>query len=545
MADARSGKSTEAPGVEECPLLGNALLWRPILVLRALSFGALFACFRPVTLFGGSFKMADSKFNLLSFSGRFRIMHLTWFAFFISFFVWFNHAPLMAAMRDALDLTDQQVKALLILNVALTIPARVIVGMLVDRFGPRIMYSLLLGISSIFCFGFAVANTYEQMAIMRFLLGFVGAGFVIGIRMISEWFPAKQVGVAEGVYGGWGNFGSAAAAMTLPTLALMFGGEDGWRYAIAATGVVALAYSFIYYFSVSNTPKGSTYFKPKRNGAMEVTSKGDFVLYLIMNIPMYAVLAVLTWKLGPGNLEMLSGSVVTMIYATLVVIYMVQTLRIYQINKHIFDKPVPEIERYKFKQVAVLDLAYMVTFGSELAVVSMLPLFFQDTFELSIVAAGLLASGYAFMNLVARPSGGLISDKFGRKRALIVLLIGLIAGYALMSMIDSSWPLILAVVVTMVCSFFVQSGEGAVFAMVPLVKRRLTGQVAGMAGAYGNVGAVTFLTVLSFVTPQIFFLVIAGAALVALAAVTFFLEEPSGHMHEVLPDGTVQMIEVT
>jgi NNP family nitrate/nitrite transporter-like MFS transporter len=91
----------------------------------------------------------------------------------------------------------------------------------------------------------------------------------------------------------------------------------------------------------------------------------------------------------------------------------------------------------------------------------------------------------------------------------------------------------------------VQSGEGAVFAMVPLVKRRLTGQVAGMTGAYGNVGAVSFLTVLSFVAPQVFFLVIAAAAIVTLTAVALFLEEPEGHMTEVLPDGTVEIIEVT
>ena len=53
-------------------------------------------------------------------------------------------------------------------------------------------------------------------------------------------------------------------------------------------------------------------------------------------------------------------------------------------------------ERYKFKQVAALDWAYFVTFGSELAVVSMLPLFFMETFELDAIKAGLLASGFAF-----------------------------------------------------------------------------------------------------------------------------------------------------
>jgi NNP family nitrate/nitrite transporter-like MFS transporter len=66
-----------------------------------------------------------------------------------------------------------------------------------------------------------------------------------------------------------------------------------------------------------------------------------------------------------------------------------------------------------------------------------------------------------------------------------------------------------------------------------------------MAGAYGNVGAVSFLTVFSFVVPQIFFLTIAIAAVVAIVAVVLFLEEPEGQMAEVLPDGTVQLIDVT
>ncbi|MCK5480876.1 MAG: NarK family nitrate/nitrite MFS transporter [Gammaproteobacteria bacterium] len=489
--------------------------------------------------------MSASGLNLFSFSGKNRILHLTWFAFFLSFLVWFNHAPLLFSLRETFGLTDQQIKTLLILNVALTIPARIIVGMLVDALGPKRMFSLLLFVSSILCFGFAMAETYERLALMRFLLGFSGAGFVIGIRLISEWFPARQLGIAEGIYGGWGNFGSAAAAITLPSLALLFGGDDGWRYAVGFTGALALIYSVIFFFSVSDTPKGSTYFKPKKNGAMEVTSKGDFFLYLLMNIPMYAALAVLAWKLGPSNTGMLSAGFVNITYALLAGLYLFQAVRIYQINKHVFTSIVPEIDRYSFKQVAVLDLAYMVTFGSELAVVSMLPLYFKDTFDLSIVTAGLLGSFFGTMCLVARPGGGWLSDKLGRKTTLVVVLAGLVAGYLLMSFIDSDWPVALAVLVTVFCALFVHFGTGAVFAVVPLVKRRLTGQIAGMAGAYGNVGGVTFLTVLSFVSPMIFFMVIAGSALITLVVVAFFLEEPEGHMAEVLPDGTVQMIEVT
>ena len=489
--------------------------------------------------------MSDSKLNLLSFSGKTRILHLTWFAFFLTFLVWFNHAPLLIAIKDSMGLSDQQIKTLLILNVALTIPARIIVGMLVDAIGPRRMFSVLLFVSSVLCFGFALADSYEQLALMRFLLGFSGAGFVIGIRLISEWFPAKQLGVTEGIYGGWGNFGSAAAAITLPSLALLFGGDDGWRYAVGVTGVLTLLYSAVFYFSVSDTPKGSTYFKPKKNGAMEVTSKGDFFLYLVMNIPMYAALAVLAWKLGPGNTAMLSAGFVNAVYAVLASLYLFQTVRIYQVNKHVFYTQTPEIDRYSFKQVAVLNLAYMVTFGSELAVISMLPLFFMDTFDLSIVTAGLLGSSFGIMCVMARPGGGWLSDKLGRRTTLLVVLAGLVAGYLLMSRIDSSWPVALAVLATVICALFVHFGTGAVFAVVPLVKRRLTGQIAGMTGAYGNVGGVVFLTVLSFVSPMVFFLVIAGASLVTLLVVALFLEEPQGHMAEVLPDGTVQMIKVT
>ncbi len=491
--------------------------------------------------------MTESKLNLFSFTGKTKILHLTWLAFFISFFVWFNHAPLLIVIKESLGLTSQQIKTLLILNVALTIPARIIIGMLVDKFGPKKTYATLLSLGSIPCFMFALAESFEQLALARFLLGFVGAGFVIGIRMMGEWFPAKQVGVAEGIYGGWGNFGSAAAAMSLPTIALLFGGDEGWRYAIGLTGVIALIYSVIYFFSVTDTPKGSTYFKPKRIGAMEVTSKGDLYFYILMSIPMYATLSLLTWKLSPAGVNLLDSGTAIIIYIGIASLFVFNVYKIFHINNEHLKQPIAKIHRYKFKQVAILDLAYMVTFGSELAVVSMLPLFFYNTFHethgVTAVMAGLLASGFAFMNLIARPGGGLISDKYGRKKSLTIFLIGLVIGYFIMSQIESSWSLFLAVAVTMMCSFFVQAGEGAVFAMVPLIKRRMTGQIAGMVGAYGNVGAVLFLTVLSFVSPQIFFLTIASAALFVLVAVQF-IEEPQGHMAEVLPDGTVEMIEV-
>jgi NNP family nitrate/nitrite transporter-like MFS transporter len=451
----------------------------------------------------------------------------------------------MAAIRSSLHLTDQQVSALLILNVALTIPARIVVGMLVDKIGPRLMYASLLAISGGLCIFFGLAKSFETLALARFLLAFVGAGFVVGIRMIGEWFPAKQTGLAQGVYAGFGNFGSAAAAVTLPSVALAVGGPDGWRWAIILTGVIAIVYGAIYYFTVSDTPKGSTYFKPKKTGSMEVTSRGDFVLYALLQAPLTLALALLAWKLGPLGLKLLSAAVTNAAYAGLAAMYVYQLYDMWRINASVMrGEVVPELHRYKFRQVAALSLAYFITFGSELAVVSVLPLLFKDTFGLSLAVAGFVGASFGSTTFFARPAGGWLSDRFGRRPVMLVAMAGTAVGYFAMSYMGAATGLVFAVLATFCCSLFVNGGNGAVYAVLPLIKRRLTGQIAGIVGAFGNVGGVVFLTLYSFVAPRDFFLVCAASAALGLVLIYLFVDEPKGQIAEIMPDGSVTMIDV-
>jgi NNP family nitrate/nitrite transporter-like MFS transporter len=457
------------------------------------------------------------------YKGNKKILFLTTFAFFLTFVVWFNMAPFTTTIMKTLGLSKEEVGILMSFNVALTIPARIIIGMLVDRFGPRKVYSALLIIMSIPCFFFAFGNTFWQLFISRLFLGVIGAGFVIGIRMVSEWFPKKHIGLAEGIYGGWGNFGSAAAAFSLPLIALWIGGENGWRYAILLTGAASLIFGFVYFFAVQDTPNGKMYKRSKRGGTLEVTSPKDMFGLMIMTFPVYGILGVLTWKLAVAS--MISSKLAAIIYAILAVLYLVNVTKIWTDNKEIFDKDLPDREKYSFRQVAILDFAYLITFGSELAVVSMLPMFYQATFKLTVVQAGMIGSSFAFMNLVARPCGGLLSDRIGRKKTLMVVILCLSISYLGMSMITSKWPILFALLLTVCCSVFVQAGAGAVFSFVPLIKKEITGQVSGMVGAFGNIGGVAFLTILSFVSPSLFFRVIGITALACFAA-AFFLHEP-------------------
>lgn len=475
--------------------------------------------------------------GILSFSGRYRILHLTWFAFFLSFVVWFNFAPFATAVQTELGLEPAQIRTLAICNVALTVPARIIVGMVLDRLGPRITYSCLLVYAAIPSIAFALSQNFTQLVISRLALSIVGCGFVIGIRMVAEWFNSKEIGLAEGIYGGWGNFGSAASAFTLPTIAAVTAGltasQLNWRLAIALTGIIAALYGVFYFFNVQDTPPGKVYQRPESSAGLEVTSKRDFWFLLFMNIPLVGILGVIAWRLQVVGLY--GAGTMYLIWAALVALYLFQAFNIYKANRKLITgaKRYPAADRYQFSQVALLELAYIASFGSELAVVSMLPAFFENTFGLTAALAGGIAGTYAFMNLVARPGGGFLSDKIGsRKWTLAVTLAGTGIGYLIFSSLgEIALPLI--VIMTMCASFFVMATEGATYAIVPLVKHRVTGQIAGNVGAYGNVGAVAYLTIYSLLPEggggdRAFFQMLGVVALIVASLCAFFLKEPTG-----------------
>lgn len=476
------------------------------------------------------------------------ILHFSWIAFCLTFVMWFSLPHIKADLMQAFDMTPEKFKALLILNVAMTIPARVVIGMLTDKFGPRYVFGTLLMLAGVASAIFAMAQTYEQLALIRFLMGFIGAGFVIGTRLVGEWYTAREVGLATGIYGGWGNVGSSVAGWVVPALILYVfsGSEDGWRYAIMTVGAIAALYGIVFMKFVRNTPKGSAYFKPKKATGLEVTSRKDFYFLIAMNLPMVLCLGVLAWKLSLPDVALLSTNTVYVSWVVLAALFAYQTYQIYQVNKDMLANGVDELQRYEFKQVGILSYNYLVAFGSELAIASMLTSFLLFNSEgLTVMEASRYYATFTGLNLIARPMGGYLSDKYGRRNMLVILGFGMLASFVGMSLVSTSWSFSGIIGMVMVCSMFVHCSTGAVYAVVPLVKRRLSGQISGMVGAYGNVGSVIFLTAYSMVdTASTFFLIMAGAA--AIGAIwSLFLDEPKGQMVEVLDDGTVQLIDVT
>lgn len=507
--------------------------------------------------------------RLLDFSQeRIRVLHFTWIAFFMTFYVWFNLAPLSTTMRESSDwLTKEHIKVLLIANVALTIPARIVVGALIDRFGARIVFVWLMITMSIPAIVFAFVDSFGQMLISRLALSSVGAGFVIGIKMVAQWFPPKYIGRTEGFYAGWGNFGSAWAAMTLPWIAITVCknwfdlGDDAWRWAMAVNGLVLGIYGVMYYFLVRDVPDGRQLTKTKKAEPMLVSSYFDLVQYLIWSIPLVGALGVLAWRISNVEVDgktVIGDGTLYAIYAVLTLVYVGHVVRTLQVNLPYLKAGVPDDEKYHFGSVAALNSTYFANFGAELAVVSMLPEFFETVFApltnsdggpiVTATVAGFVAASFAFVNLVARPLGGFLSDKLpNRRMTMLGYILGIVVGFILMGFITKWTPgvdedglrnlapsfggvgwLVVAVIFTVFCSIFVQGAEGATFAIIPMVNKRMTGQVAGMAGAYGNVGAVVYLVIFSLVDARTFFFILAGGAAVSFIMTLLLLEEPEG-----------------
>ncbi|MDA0353305.1 MAG: MFS transporter [Chloroflexi bacterium] len=363
-----------------------------------------------------------------------RTFHITWFAFFLAFFGWFGIAPLMAVVREDLELTKTQVGNTVIASVAVTVIARLFIGWLSDRIGPRRAYTWLLILGAFPVMGIGLAQNYETFVLFRLAIGVIGASFVITQYHTSVMFAPNVVGTANATTAGWGNLGGGVTQMVMPfvlSLLVLFGLNEavGWRFAMVVPGIALFAMGIVYYKYTQDTPDGD--FKDLRaRGLLPPASatKGSF------------------WAAARDY------------------------------------------------RVWALFVIYGACFGIELTINNVAALYYHDRFELSVGVAGLIAGLFGLMNLFARSLGGIFGDRAGarfglRGRVIFLGVVLALEGVALL-VFSQMAALALAIPAMIVFSIFVQMSEGATFSVVPFVNPKALGSVAGIVGAGGNAGAV-------------------------------------------------------
>lgn len=133
----------------------------------------------------------------------------------------------------------------------------------------------------------------------------------------------------------------------------------------------------------------------------------------------------------------------------------------------------------------ILSLYYFLTFGGFVAMSVYLPTFLTDLFKLTPQDAGLRTAGFVVLATAMRPAGGIVADKFGGQRVLMLvfpftaLMALLMAGPSLMSTFTLG---------ALGMSMAIGLGNGAVFKLVPQYYPKSVGSVTGLVGAAGGLG---------------------------------------------------------
>ena len=376
----------------------------------------------------------STKLELLNFKSiSTRTFWITSVAFFLCFFAWFGIVPFMPDVVRDLGLTPDQKWNSIILAVSGTVFARLLIGKLCDKYGPRLCYTwlLMLGAIPVILIGFV--QTPIQFLICRLFIGFIGASFVITQVHTSIMFAPNIVGTANATSAGWGNLGGGANRLGMPLIAaavVSFGiaETEAWRYSMIIAGIICFIMGIVYYYFTQDTPKGN-YKELKAIGELPVATKDEV-----------------------GFLEVL-----------------------------------------KDYRVWILFVVYAACFGIELTVYGTMDDYLQNTFQLNRLTAGNIVLSFALMNIFARTLGGVFGDKFGKMKGLrgrvlfLVLILGLEG--IMLSIFSSITFLPMAIAFLIAFSLTVQMAEGATFSVVPFINKKAIGSISGIVGAGGNVGA--------------------------------------------------------
>ncbi|HVW85625.1 MAG TPA: nitrate/nitrite transporter, partial [Bryobacteraceae bacterium] len=181
-------------------------------------------------------------------------------SFAVCFAAWGLIAAFAPQFRDLFRLSATQAALMVAVPVLLGSLARLPVGMLADRFGGRLVFSLLMIACAVPAFMTPMARTYPQLLLGGFFLGLAGSSFAVGVGFVSRWFSAEKQGGALGIYGS-GNIGQSAAVFLGPLLAASF----GWQNVFRGVAAMLVAWAAVFWLFARNAP---VTVRPKSIGEM-------------------------------------------------------------------------------------------------------------------------------------------------------------------------------------------------------------------------------------------------------------------------------------
>lgn len=125
------------------------------------------------------------------------------------------------------------------------------VGLLIDRFGPKLLLTIAALLCGIGCFIFGSAQTLLIAEIGRFVMGIGGSFAVVGcLKLASIWFPINRFALLTGLMVAVGMMGGVFGQAPVAELLEKF----GWRQTSFLGGIAGALLSVIIWFIVKDTP---------------------------------------------------------------------------------------------------------------------------------------------------------------------------------------------------------------------------------------------------------------------------------------------------
>lgn len=192
-----------------------------------------------------------------------RILAMNTLAFTVCFMAWMLNGVLITFLVDngLQRWTAADMGWLIGIPVLSGSLLRLPLGVATDKWGGRVVFTVLLVVAAAAMYGVSWCHTYWEFFWAGLAFGIAGTSFAIGIAYTSVWFPQARQGLALGIFGA-GNAGAALTSFGAPWVLrwLTRGGEDleAWRRLPQLYAAILLGTAILFALTTKNRiPAGS------------------------------------------------------------------------------------------------------------------------------------------------------------------------------------------------------------------------------------------------------------------------------------------------
>ncbi|KAL2813709.1 major facilitator superfamily domain-containing protein [Aspergillus granulosus] len=438
-----------------------------------------------------------------------RVFFFSWFGFMLAFLSWYAFPPLLTVtIREDLHMSHNQVANSNIIALVATLLVRFICGPLCDRFGPRLVFIGLLLAGSIPTAMAGLVTSPEGLIALRFFIGILGGTFVPCQVWCTGFFDKKVVGTANSLAAGLGNAGGGITYFVMPAIFDSLVKEQGlaphkaWRVAYVVPFILIVVAALGMLFTCEDTPTGK--WSERHIWDKDANQSQANIIDLSSGIPS-------TRPSGPPSIITKVAADVEKNGAQTPMEAVDGSQVIGQLDALRTDAVVTISRKealnvvFSLASIAVA-VPYACSFGAELAINSILGDYYDKNFPyMGQTQTGKWAAMFGFLNVICRPAGGFLADvlyhytKTTWSKKILMSFFGVVMGAFLLAM-GLADPKSEATMfgLTAGLAFFLEAGNGVIFALVPHVHPFANGIVSGMVGGFGNLGGIIFAIIFRY-----------------------------------------------